>query len=679
MSTIAVMRALSPAEAGADTEATRAVTIDLILQLTRLRARRLVLWMEQAWQAGRSSPDQGLAITSGEVTWLLAGEDAAGEQAAFLASDPRAAALGAGVLQAEAALARDPTWRAVVGAFALDAAEADMLGLLAAAEADPGLQRVMAYLHDDVRMTRPTPDLCARLTGRREAPWRGEAFRRWRLASPIDDGPPQALTTAWRIDPAVFGALRDAAWRDLAIDEGVSVVGAEDCADCAPLHQAAMAALLVARDLAEVELTGPKGIGRQTLAARFAHARGQALLAADVPLLLARGVEARAAVTLVLRQARFTGALAYFRDADAVPSAEWALARRLGVEFLRGSRLGAASENPVALAPLSAGDRLALWRTWSPASPPAALRTHRLTPGEIRRLAAASSDGAPIRIGGARPDHALLAPLPCPYEWSDLILPADVDRHLREFADQVRLRWSVYDDWGFGRLAHLGFGVAALFVGPSGTGKTMAAQVIARSLGLDLYRVDLAGVVNKYVGETEKRLREVFDACEHAGALLFFDEADALFGSRMQVKDAHDRFANIETNYLLQRIETFDGVVILATNRRNDIDQAFLRRLRFVIEFLPPRSEERLALWRWALPPRSPAGEELLDDIDWSLLAERLQMTGAEIKNTALAAAFLAHAEGARIGMRHVIAAAEREVAKQRTKLPVSLRGGSPG
>ena len=202
----------------------------------------------------------------------------------------------------------------------------------------------------------------------------------------------------------------------------------------------------------------------------------------------------------------------------------------------------------------------------------------------------------------------------------------------------------------------------------------MAAQVIARSLGLDLYRVDLAGVVNKYIGETEKRLREVFDACEHAGALLFFDEADALFGARMQVKDAHDRFANIETNYLLQRIESFDGVAILATNRRNDIDQAFVRRLRFVIEFMAPRADERLTLWRRALPSHAPGGEPLLDDIDWRLLADRLEMTGAEIKNTVLAAAFLARAEGERIGMRHLLGAAQRELAKQRGKLPVTLR-----
>ena len=188
---------------------------------------------------------------------------------------------------------------------------------------------------------------------------------------------------------------------------------------------------------------------------------------------------------------------------------------------------------------------------------------------------------------------------------------------------QARLRFAVLEDWGFERLLPMGRGLTALFAGPSGTGKTMAAQVLARALGMDLYRVDLAGVINKYIGETEKHLRRVFEACERANVLLFFDEADALFGQRMQVKDAHDRFANIEIDYLLQRMEQFDGVAVLATNRKEDLDKAFLRRLRFLIDFLPPGPAERLELWRKSLPLQSPSGEEILGAIDWELLAEQ--------------------------------------------------------
>ncbi|HTL34334.1 MAG TPA: ATP-binding protein, partial [Kofleriaceae bacterium] len=230
----------------------------------------------------------------------------------------------------------------------------------------------------------------------------------------------------------------------------------------------------------------------------------------------------------------------------------------------------------------------------------------------------------------------------------------------------------VYEEWGFGRLVPMGRGIAALFAGPSGTGKTMAAQVLARSLGMEIYRIDLAGLMSKYIGETEKNLRQVFDACDRANVLLFFDEADALFGQRTQVKDAHDRFANIEIDYLLQRMETFDGIAVLATNRKADIDGAFLRRLRFIIDFGAPGIGERRKLWTLALREQAPNGASLLDTLDWDLLAKRLEMTGAEIKAAAMGAAFLARSAGTRIGMSHVVHAARRELAKR----GVMVRGG---
>jgi SpoVK/Ycf46/Vps4 family AAA+-type ATPase len=223
---------------------------------------------------------------------------------------------------------------------------------------------------------------------------------------------------------------------------------------------------------------------------------------------------------------------------------------------------------------------------------------------------------------------------------------------------------AVLDDWGFARLCRMGRGMSVLFAGPSGTGKTMAAQVVANALGRELYRVDLAAVVNKYIGETEKRLKRVFEACERSAVVLFFDEADALFGQRTQVKDAHDRYANIQIDYLLQRMEQFDGVAILATNRKHDLDSAFLRRLRFVVDFLPPGVPERLALWRIALQPVSPGGEELLDGISFEWLAENLVLTGADIKAVALSAAFLARSNGGPITMDDVLHAARREMTK---------------
>lgn len=616
--------------------------------------------MEHLWQSGQTSPDQGPAIGPGEVARLLSPELL---PAASAEEESAAAALDA-----------DEGWTAIRQVFGLDEQELDLLTLLLAVEIDPGLGRVIAYLHDDGRLMQPTTWLAARLAGREPVPFAASALLRWQLATPLDGAAAQRLTTPWQADPAVAWSVFHGFWHDAAINRAVVNIAPEQATGLPLLQETALAALAAATDLRDVELVGPHGIGRRTLAAQFAASVGRTLLAADVSAI--DGLPPGQALTRVLRQAAITGALAYIAGADAATEADWTRARQLGVPYIRGVRHPTGEATPITLAPLTIAARLHVWRHATDAPPPEGLISHRFTPAEITR-AAASRHNAPLRPTGKRPDNALMTRLPCPYDWDDLVLPPDVITQLRAFEMQVRLRWTVYEDWGFARLTHLGHGISALFGGPSGTGKTMAAQVMARSLGIDLLRVDLAGVVNKYVGETEKKLREVFDACEDSGALLFFDEADALFGTRTQVKDAHDRFANIEIDYLLQRIERFDGVAILATNRRQDLDTAFVRRLRFVIEFLPPRPEDRLALWQRALLPPPPSGEAILDAIDWSYLSERLNMTGAEIKATALGAAFMARSEGVRIGMRHVLAAAQREMAKQGLRLRLPLQEAS--
>jgi len=242
--------------------------------------------------------------------------------------------------------------------------------------------------------------------------------------------------------------------------------------------------------------------------------------------------------------------------------------------------------------------------------------------------------------------------------WEDIVLPEDVFRQLQEIAGQVNNRPLVYEEWGFGARLNRGRGLSALFSGASGTGKTMAAEILANHLGLDLYRIDLAGVVSKYIGETEKNLRKVFDSAEQSGAILFFDEADALFGKRTEVKDSHDRYANIEVNYLLQRMEEYQGLAILATNRKSALDGAFLRRLRFLVDFPFPDTSSRLRIWQKVFPP-----EAEIDELDYGLLT-RMEISGGNIKNIALGAAFLAADEGTAISMAHVMRAARREYAK---------------
>jgi vesicle-fusing ATPase len=242
--------------------------------------------------------------------------------------------------------------------------------------------------------------------------------------------------------------------------------------------------------------------------------------------------------------------------------------------------------------------------------------------------------------------------------WDDLVLPDGHLDLLREIVRHVRHRTQVYERWGFGERTTRGLGVTALFAGESGTGKTLAAEVLAAELALDLYRIDLAATVSKYIGETEKNLRRLFDAAEASGAVLLFDEADALFGKRGEVKDGHDRYANLEVAYLLQRMESYRGLAILTTNMRSNLDRAFLRRLRFVVQFPFPDAEQRAEIWRRTFPSTAP-----LDGIDAAGLA-RLTVSGGSIRAIALSAAFAAAEERTPITPQHVLHAARVEYAK---------------
>ncbi|MBK5106350.1 MAG: ATP-binding protein, partial [Burkholderiales bacterium] len=247
--------------------------------------------------------------------------------------------------------------------------------------------------------------------------------------------------------------------------------------------------------------------------------------------------------------------------------------------------------------------------------------------------------------------------------WDDLILPEVQSAMLRQIGAHVRNRLRVHGEWGFADKGARGLGISALFAGESGTGKTMAAEVLARELQLDLYRIDLSAVVSKYIGETEKNLRRIFDAAEDSGAILLFDEADALFGKRSEVKDSHDRYANIEVSYLLQRMEAYRGLAILTTNLKNALDTAFQRRLRFVVHFPFPDQALREAIWRSAFPARTPLGA-----VDNGKLA-RLNATGGSIRNIAINAAFRAAELEEPVSMAHLLHAAHFEASKRERPL----------
>lgn len=254
--------------------------------------------------------------------------------------------------------------------------------------------------------------------------------------------------------------------------------------------------------------------------------------------------------------------------------------------------------------------------------------------------------------------------------WDELVLPEREKDILNDIAIHLRQRITVYEEWGFAQKSARGLGISALFTGPSGTGKTMAAEVLANELALDLYRIDLSQVVSKYIGETEKNLARVFDAAEAGGAILLFDEADALFGKRSEVKDSHDRYANIEIGYLLQRMEAYRGLAILTTNMKSALDEAFLRRIRFIVHFRFPDAEQREAIWRRIFPEDTPA-----EELDYEKLAQ-LNMAGGNIRNIAMNAAFYAADEGAPVSMDHILRAARAEYNKlEKTLTGTEIRG----
>jgi hypothetical protein len=676
---------LDPTE-GASVTGEMATAEPTWLTEVRLRAHRRMLWCRELWARHRHLGEETMAIGHGEVELALASRQRLlAAELEFYCVDKHTSALGA-ELDAVAEQGPDERWERLCSTLGLSAPERRLLALALAAELAPALRRVYGYLQDETAPLDPTPALVAELWCQPHPPPIGAdgALVRWALAQPREEGAePASSSTPWVADPLLLAHLLDGR------DGRSAPLGRRVTPPDGPrLYEAEVEDVVAfARALAteaksttvEIELVAPAGSGRTTLAARVAARLGRGLVAVD-----ARAVAAAAdPVAVAVRERRsalLTGALLAWRHAEALPDAvRESPAYAPGLVFMACEQplalgdAGGAIRRRYVLSPVGRAERLRLWAAMRQGPPPEPIAEWALRPGEIHTLAKVASVGERALTDVCKgllhdiPDW-LLSPLSQPYVWEDFVAAPRLIAHLRELEEQARSRGEVLDGWGLAGLTPLGRGVTALFSGPSGTGKTMAAQVLSRSLGLDLYRVDLAGVVNKYIGETEKHLRALFEACERAPVMLFFDEADALFGRRTQVEDAHDRFANIEIDYLLQRMEQFDGLAVLATNRKSDLDTAFMRRLRFTIDFAPPTVAERERLWRLALEGRTDAdGRALAGDVNWTGLAHELNLTGAGIKAAALAAAFLARSEGTQIATGHLLAAAHRELEKQGT------------
>jgi hypothetical protein len=576
------------------------------------------------------------------------------------------------------------------------------------------------YATVDLALTLWCGDLAARLAARaRFAP--DAALRRNFLLGVDDTAPPLAaplLSRALALDPRVAAFLLGSDRPDPALSGAAQVwrgAGALNAA-VAPLPPADTARLEALARVA-LGLSGPNGAaptgglvawlrgpesqGKRATAEALAGALGRPLLVIDCAALAAGDLQP--AMARALREARLQGGLVYWAGADALAPRREEAAPDLGpgvARLLAGWSGCALFDIKIASVPHLTGGphvvdldfpapsnerRRLLWDealVGSALAPDVNLDllsgAFRLTGDQIAGAAESAQQAAAwhAHAGGeaggavgmrdlvaAARAHSnqglgILARKIIPrYTWADLVLPPDRMAQLHEMCNGVRFGPLVFETWGFDRKLSAGKGVNVLFAGPPGTGKTMAAEVLATDLGLDLYKIDLSTLVSKYIGETEKNLEKIFREGRTSNAILFFDEADSIFGKRSEVKDSHDRYANLEISYLLQRMEEYDGIVILATNLRKNLDEAFVRRMRGAVEFPMPEEPDRLEIWRRTFPPEAP----IAPDADFAFLARQFKLSGGHIKNIVLEAAFLAAQAGSAIGMAQLVHATRRE------------------
>ena len=617
-------------------------------------------------------------------------------------------------------------WSQLVAEFSLSPAEQDILLMAVAPEIDLKYETLYAYLNNDVTRKWPTCDLALRLFSTnaeqklsvRRCLMPESVLLRSGLLQLMSSTQPERhswLASGFTVAPSVVHHLSGSQHLDPRlssfVEERRTVAGWEQIPVTSDRREALrrITSLGVPSSSNQftplVVLTGRDGSGRRLAAEAVCHELGLSMLRVDLESLRAYAGEMGKLMQVILLQQRLRGAGLYLERSESLFDKDGQLvgeARRL-IKILMQSKhpVFMACEPNTRWRELASGQRavcfhfddpdyatrLQLWETAFAQINVSVDRTELealadrfvLTPGQITSAVAAAVDAQSLHHERSLPSLSsaslfaaaraqsdqglgnLALKVNTIHAWEDLILPRATLQRVKEVAAAIKFRHIVYTEWGFEQRLASGKGLKALFAGASGTGKTMTAAVIARELELELYKIDLSTIVSKYIGETEKNLDRIFRAAQSSNAILFFDEADALFGKRSEVKDAHDRYANIEVAYLLQKVEDFEGVVILASNLSKNIDNSFSRRLHVVVEFPLPDDKHREQLWRSMFPTQTPLGR----DVDFQFLARQFPITGGDIRNVALDAAFLAAQDGKVITMKQLIKALARQMMKQ--------------
>ncbi|HWV58911.1 MAG TPA: AAA family ATPase, partial [Longimicrobiales bacterium] len=579
--------------------------------------------------------------------------------------------------------ATDAPFSRLCRTFALEGRERDVLAAAIAAALQPELGRLCAYLHDNGSRPYLSDEIVSRLYGPARCGWWDEGTRlaRWEIVSShaVSAVDPPAL----RLDPGLIPFLAGERGVDPEILPYLRGVTPRDPLPGWPVAETARRIERALDGPARgvwIEVAAPRGHGRRTFAATVASALGLTCLGFELPPLSLTDwtrVRLRAQRLAFLEGSTpvWSGACAeldWAADMPLFPIQWFAVLPHQHVAAPPG-----VARVRVELPEPSAAERASLWlaatpdaRDWPRATLDRLARRYRAGVGEIATAAAsAPADAAEaaeaLRAVSRGTTGTLMKRMETPFDWDDLVLGRRVLDALHDLVHEADDRSWLWEDRARRRLFPQGRGLFALFSGPPGTGKTMAAQVMARALEMDLYRIDLSAVVSKYVGETSQNLQRVLsEAPEHA--VLLFDEADALFGKRTEIRDAHDRYANTDTNHLLQAVESYRGIALLATNRKDNVDPAFLRRLRYVIEFPPPNAEQREALWR-KLTSELTGGVDVhgVDDAWLRTLAGTLELTGAQIKGSILAATLRARRLSEPLSAEHLLHGIDRELMKE--------------